>query len=135
MRPRLSGGEIVIACSATRTTPMTSRNHLRGESENPVSKARYNAVICSINADGRDTNALEFTWKIYGKRKTRGHTFQLKSQTGFEIAGNTDGSQRALRTGKRRRRGALTRPNRSAALTTAVAETPPLVVLTDSALT
>ena len=111
MRPRLSGGEIVSACSTTRTTPMTSRNHLRDEGENQVSKARYNAIICSINADGRDTNALEFTWKIYGKRKTRGHTFQLKSQTGFGIAGNTDGSQRALRTGKRRRRGALTRPN------------------------
>ena len=80
---------------------MTSRNHLRDESENPDSKARYNAVICSINADGRDTNALELTWKIYGKRKTRGHTFQLKSQAGFEIAGNNDGSQRALRTGRR----------------------------------
>ena len=82
---------------------MTSRNHLRDEGENQVSKARYDAIICSINADGRDTNALEFTWKIYGKRQTRGHTFQLKSQTGFGTAGNTDGSQRALRTGKRRR--------------------------------
>ena len=90
MRPRLSGGEIVIACSATRTTPMTSRNHLRGESENPVSKARYNAVIGSIYADGRGTTQLEFTWKIYDGRKIRSHPFQLKSQTRIGITGNTD---------------------------------------------